>query len=814
MKKTFLWVVFFLYHTLYYAQSHNEAIIRPTPSIAELSTYNTIPVSIQTGIPEISYPLINLETGNKSVRINLGLSYHAANTSAKDWTSEVGKGWSFLSGGSISREIFGDFDESFDDSSFYAYQKNEFNDIYNFNIPGESGKFRFIRDIQNNTFELVKLTPFTSKIEYSRNNNQATLILDSFTITSETGIKYVFKDYDINLMNVLVWRNPDPEVGDVYTDQKYRSAFYLSSILDENGQELVKYTYLRDLKYTLGTNNQAIDTETNKLIRIDAKSYGFIEINYNRDESLRSRNDIFAINNVVLKAANNIFIKKYVFNYSYDYFQPNSWNNTTDAYRILDSFSQVDSNGKTIEKYTFYNTQFSYEAPFFNANGHVNGKIYNVYNVLNKVTLPTGGTIVYDFEMRLYSNIEGLPRIKNIKYFNSIPDNITGFYNIVPARVDEYDYRNFDNSGDSGYLVEGGKIDGKMANPVFIYKNVKVSQGNNIGYTKYYFKAPDAYPYRSSDGVWPNFNLTRGGLIDRKEIYNALNQKLSEDLFDYVIEEYNGPKYWVTPSSNIRNFYLKTSWIKNSKVTSRNYFDVRVVETKNEVFRNTHNNKPSLERFTSSDGSIQETSYQYAAEKNNQKLIATNMVGFPLETAFVVKKNNSDPGKLLSRSETKYENSGNYLPTSIAYYDSQNLLNSEVIFNQYDNKGNLEQYTAKDGIPVTFIWGYNKTLPIAMVHGATYGQIAPYITEIVTKSNATVISEQALQSALDLFRNNSNLGKYQITTYVYDSLSRIKSSTPPSGIREIYQYDFAGRLDRVEDENGKVIKKYEYNYKH
>ncbi|WP_426480384.1 hypothetical protein [Chryseobacterium sp. R2ACT005] len=810
MKKTFLWLVCFLCYALYNGQSQNDAVVRPTPSIAGLSTYNTVPVSVQTGIPEISYPFISLETASKLVNINLGLSYHAANTSAIDRTSEVGKGWVFLSGGSISREIFEDFDESFDDSGFHAYQKNEFNDIYNFNIPGESGKFRFVRDIVNNTFEMVKLTPFTSKVEYTRTNNQATLILDSFTITSETGIKYVFKDYDIGIMNVFVWSHPDPAVGDIYTEAKYRSAFYLSSILDENGQELVKYTYLRDLKYFLGM--PIVETETNKLTRIEAKGYGLVEINYDRDESLRSGNDIFGINNVVLKTANNIFIKKYLFDYSYDGYYPNSWENTSIAYRILKSFSQIDSTGKIIEKYAFDYTGASYEAPFYNDYGHINGKSYNTYTILNKVILPTGGTVQYNFDMIQHSALEGLPRIKNIKYFNTISNN--GFYNITPARIEEYDYNKFDNSGNSGYLVEGGKLGAKMASPAFIYKNVKVTQGNDLGYTKYYFKAPDDYTFDNTNRIWPNYNLVRGGLIDKKEIYNSLNQKVSEDAFDYTIVEYNAPKYWVTPSSNIYNFYIKTAWIKDSKVTSKNYFDSGVAETKNEVFRNNHNNKPNLERSTSFDGSIQETTYQYAQDKNNQKLIAANMTGIPLETVSTIKKNSLDPGKIITRTETKYDNAGNKYPSSTISYDSQNSLISEIIFGRYDVKGNLEEYTTKDGITVSVVWGYNKTQPIAKIEGASYSQIAPYISDLISKSDMTVVSEQDLQNSLDTFRNNANLSNYQITTYLFDSLNRMKTMTPPTGVRAVYQYDSAGRLEKVEDETGKALKKYQYNYGH
>ncbi|REC69944.1 hypothetical protein DRF60_20945, partial [Chryseobacterium elymi] len=74
-------------------------------------------------------------------------------------------------------------------------------------------------------------------------------------------------------------------------------------------------------------------------------------------------------------------------------------------------------------------------------------------------------------------------------------------------------------------------------------------------------------------------------------------------------------------------------------------------------------------------------------------------------------------------------------------------------------------------------------------------------------------SEQSLISALDLFRNNSALSTYQITTYTYDPLIGVRSITPPSGIRELYKYDTANRLEKVIDINGKVLKEYKYNYK-
>ncbi|MBB6372775.1 hypothetical protein HNP36_003908, partial [Chryseobacterium shigense] len=138
-----------------------------------------------------------------------------------------------------------------------------------------------------------------------------------------------------------------------------------------------------------------------------------------------------------------------------------------------------------------------------------------------------------------------------------------------------------------------------------------------------------------------------------------------------------------------------------------------------------------------------------------------------------------------------------------------------------DEKGNIQQYTSRSGVSTTIIWGYNKTQPIARIEGAKLSDITPsLIDNIVSASDndaqlSTDASEQSLVSALDLFRNNSSLTAYPITTYTYDSLIGVTSITPPSGIREVYIYDTANRLKEVRENSvtGKMLKEYKYNYK-
>ncbi|MBW3523458.1 hypothetical protein [Chryseobacterium sp. NKUCC03_KSP] len=220
--------------------------------------------------------------------------------------------------------------------------------------------------------------------------------------------------------------------------------------------------------------------------------------------------------------------------------------------------------------------------------------------------------------------------------------------------------------------------------------------------------------------------------------------------------------------------------------------------------------------ITSTDGTVNETSYAYAHEKSNTKLINANMIGIPLETSVVKKKNNPDPGKLLSKIETKYDNPSNLFPSSIISTDFKNIESTELTYDKYDSKGNIQQYTAKDGIVTSIIWGYNSTQPIAKITGVPYSVASSLAAEIVAASDVDISSstEQTLIDKLDIFRKNSALQNAQITTYTYDPLIGVTSITPPSGIREIYKYDSANRLENIKDINGKLLKEFKYNYKH
>lgn len=279
-------------------------------------------------------------------------------------------------------------------------------------------------------------------------------------------------------------------------------------------------------------------------------------------------------------------------------------------------------------------------------------------------------------------------------------------------------------------------------------------------------------------------------------------------------------------------FGLENYWIKSVKTTITDYVNNQptLVTEQTTAYSNPPQHTFPVEQKSEVIGSGVSASqkFQYASEKGNTYLEDKNIISIPLVTE--TKKTINGVTKILSKTETVFptseteaktrilNNTNNKdfpLPFEVLSKDLQtSTMEKQINFDFYDNKGNLQQYTTKSGISTAIIWGYNQTHPIAKIEGATYVQVSSLATAIVTASDADAsdpTKEGALIIALDSFR--TALPGYQITTYTYDPLIGVTSVTPPSGVREVYVYDTANKLQEVKDINGNLLKSYEYHYK-
>ncbi|MDE5469792.1 hypothetical protein KRE47_17375, partial [Elizabethkingia meningoseptica] len=126
-----------------------------------------------------------------------------------------------------------------------------------------------------------------------------------------------------------------------------------------------------------------------------------------------------------------------------------------------------------------------------------------------------------------------------------------------------------------------------------------------------------------------------------------------------------------------------------SLLTSQTITDIKdgklLVTKTNSYFSNPFPINLNKQEVNFPDNSSSSTTYQYAHEKGNQKLINANMIGIPLQTT------TTKDGKVIANVETKYDDPANLLPTSVLSYDLQNpaVSKTELTYDLYDNKGNI-----------------------------------------------------------------------------------------------------------------------------
>lgn len=424
-----------------------------------------------------------------------------------------------------------------------------------------------------------------------------------------------------------------------------------------------------------------------------------------------------------------------------------------------------------------------------------------------------------------YKNIDYTAgvRIKKEKYFNSSSSTI-------PDEVITYSYNLFDNNNSSsGYKFANENI--YSSSEFVLYKNVKISENENMGYTYNYFKLPSDYPDTLMDigGTYYNvknyYNLTQNGLLYQKSIFDNNNNKVKEFTFDYELEHSSG----VTQIPATYG-YMRTGVIKKLNKKEFDFLSGQgtvVNETETSYENRFRFNSIKSRKETLSDGTIMETLYTYPSPltlvgqtNEHQHLIDNNIKGIPVN---ITEKRN---GNIISSLTTKFENNS-LRPTSVISNNPfDGSVKTLIRYDQYDTKGNLRQYTTNidestgNGFPTTLIYGYNNTLPIAKVEGATTSDlqfvlIPPGSPGIVNLSDLDMdeTSEKSLMEGLDEYRNNDQLKNFMITTYTYDPIIGVTSVTPPDGVREIYKYDPNGKLKMIVDVNGNIVKEHKYNVK-
>ncbi len=309
--------------------------------------------------------------------------------------------------------------------------------------------------------------------------------------------------------------------------------------------------------------------------------------------------------------------------------------------------------------------------------------------------------------------------------------------------------------------------------------------------------------------------------------------------------------------------------------------------------------------YTGSDSVVQTETYTYDLSRNQLTKIAQNSSsGGTTEKEFIYPNDNHQLVTIWNIYSAKQQeisrNSGqeikqiryNYpdftgrqplpLPSSVDYSGTGTSGFTREFDYLYDqSNGNLIHYTGRDGVPISYLWGYNKNLPICKAENADntdicfcnfevsneYGgwtfqsgnrstsyartgryscvnaimqktvavnsivslwvksgggtpSISGYTPKVYAATNGWTYYEWNISpGSITVYGSNSYIDDLRLypvgammSTYTYDPLVGMTSSTDPNGIVTRYEYDSFGRLKNVKDNDGKITSRNYYHY--
>lgn len=392
-----------------------QTVIPASPNAASLGKFGAVPVSAYTGVPDISIPIYEINTGG--LKLPISISYHAGGIKVEEIASSVGLGWSLNAGGSMTRQVRGKPDEN----DFYQYANirrflnNQMSsteaqnfktdifegnidsqpDIYYYNTPVESGSFFFDTTGQVLTIPLSKNIVTLGSLTDTKGNiyNFDYTERTTTTPTVNGSLAGASGYYGQSTTAWYMSSMRSPGSSDEITFQ-YDSSYY--SFTTTSAQ--TKYYLLTATGCSAKDPTTVSSTNTINGLRLKKILFPNGQVNFNKQST--ERLDLpgdYALDNIEIINSDSSLYKKVKFFYSYQISNgaPSTYNSSTSPpyYRLfLDSLKVVDANNTVAERYDFsYNSglpeRTSYSQDHF---GYNNGVSQTVFTP--KTTLTAGGS--------------------------------------------------------------------------------------------------------------------------------------------------------------------------------------------------------------------------------------------------------------------------------------------------------------------------------------------------------------------------------------------------------------------------------------
>lgn len=520
-----------------------QTIFSSNPSVSSMVRYEEYPVDLYTGAPIVSIPLYSMPTRSKDVNLSLALNYHPSAIAKQSKTmGDTGNGWNMSTGGAISRVVKGRPDEFTDGMAFPP----EDDDLFIFNFNGHYGKFKLNRRISGGNINVIALITESNGTLYIDVTHQGGFVT-AFNFYDEKGYKYVFDQADQIVM--------------IYTDEEihisYNASYQLTDIKDNNNNLLVKYTYQTIQKHE--DYHYASENDFFKFIsEINVPGYG--KLTY--DGYYHPYVTFFKYESVVISDYLNVPVKKIAFTYDSD----------VDVAKLstveISDFDQHDiqtyklfykpRNTETGTSANFdhwgYPSNLIYGCGATTSGGILADPINCTRGVLEKMILPTGGCVIYEYESNTYSYQYGMPMDAVYGSDGEVTSIDPGFYTDFSNVANKFNFtKNF---------IRSETISGVLPSVTYTIEQNGTKVYFQVGAESYSVPGFEN-PGGNNNSFSPNFSLKQGTTVLRtfSSTVNGNNDCYGTygtyNAGTYTLQMNNGPG-------------SSTGWVKIYTITQNN----------------------------------------------------------------------------------------------------------------------------------------------------------------------------------------------------------------------------------------------------
>lgn len=377
------------------------------PAVSSGLRFEEYPVDLSTGLPKVTLPLYSMPTRSKDISVDMSLNYHQSSVGFFGRRSgNCGRGWNLSAGGAVQKKEPG-------------------TNVYNFNFMGFSGKLIAYPVYTTPGTGYANITENSGrKLEVSIETSISTVLEDikitAFVFTDDKGNTYRFETFDI--INIETYPN------DVRNITPTRWSFQLTDIYDTNssenngkGRQLAHFDYVpynEQVKFGQFADEVTKNNTLMILDKVTVDGYGSAMLGHNSlpDQTLSrpGENGIWVYyGGLTIRDFLNNKVKSFSFNTYGDYDADGKLN------LLLTSVEEYGTDSLDPQVYRlFYRNMTAPVAGAYvvgvDAYGYRNlydkwcagsteivqkvDKDKVVEGVLEKITFPTGGCAIYEYE--------------------------------------------------------------------------------------------------------------------------------------------------------------------------------------------------------------------------------------------------------------------------------------------------------------------------------------------------------------------------------------------------------------------------------